>query len=128
MSEPLPPEAVEPPGPPPTIKELVLGNAYALSEFYLYVALFLELMRRIKPRPFFEATMRRLDDLPGTVLHVLGVMPLLRRAFVYEGLGTWVVRLVFGLTTVAIIYALAAATGAGLGLLRWGIRRARGQR
>lgn len=101
----------------------MLGNAFALSGVYLALGLVMELVRRWIPRPLFEASVRRLDDLPGTVLHALGILPLLRRAFVYEGLGTWSVRVVFGLTTVAIIFALAGATGAALGGVRWVLRR-----
>jgi uncharacterized membrane protein len=108
-----------------TLRELVFGNAFALSGVYLALGLGMELVRRFAPRPVFESSVRRLDDLPGTVLQALGLLPMLRRAFVYEGLGTWTVRFVFGLTTVAIIFALAAATGAALGVVRWALTRRR---
>jgi len=100
-------------------RELVTGNAYTLSVLYLVAGLVMELVRRVAPRPAVEAAIRRLDDLPGTVLHLLGVLPYLQRAQVYEGWGTWAVRVVFGLTTVAIIFLLAVATGLALGGLRW---------
>jgi hypothetical protein len=114
-----PPE--EMPGPPVTIRELVFGNALALSGVYLALGLGMELVRRFAPRPVFEASVRRMDDLPGTVLHWLGLLPVLRRVIVYEGIGTWTVRVVFGLTTVAVIFALAALTGVLLGGLRWAL-------
>lgn len=119
-----PPEQI--PEPPLTIRELVFGNALALSGVYLALGLGMELVRRFAPRPLFEASVRRLDDLPGTVLHWLGLLPMLRRIIVYEGIGTWTVRVVFGLTTVAVIFALAAFTGVLLASLRWALSSRRG--
>jgi hypothetical protein len=106
-------------------RELITGNAYVLSLLYLSAGLGMELVRRAAPRPALEAAVRRLDDLPGTVLHLAGVLPWLRHAQVYEGWGAWAVRVVCGLTTVAIIFALAAATGGVLGGLRWLVLRLR---
>jgi hypothetical protein len=108
--------------PPPRIRDLVFGNALALSGVYLALGLGMELVRRFAPRPVFEASVRRMDDLPGTVLHWLGLLPMLRRMIVYEGIGTWTIRVAFGLTTMAIIFALAAFTGLLLALLRWILR------
>ena len=102
-----------------TWRELVVGNTYVLSFLYLVAGLLMESARRVAPRPILEAAVRRLDDLPGTVLHLLGVLPWLQRAQVYQGWGSWLVRVVFGLTTVAVIFLLAVMTGLLLGGLRW---------
>ncbi|MBM4380569.1 MAG: hypothetical protein FJ086_14935 [Deltaproteobacteria bacterium] len=106
-------------------REFVVGNAYALSLLYLVAGLVMESVRRVAPRPALEAAVRRLDDLPGAVLHLLGLLPYLQRAQVYEGWGTWTVRVVFGLTTMAVIFLLAVATGLALGGARWVLLRLR---
>lgn len=103
--------------------DIIIGNAFLMSALYLGLALFVETLRHIWHNASVYAFARRLDDLPGTVLHLLGVLPYLRELVTEEKLPVWGLRAIFGLTTVLVIFALAFFTGGCLALIRWALMR-----
>ena len=107
--------------------EIIIGNAFLMSAMYLGLALVVETLRHFWHNASLYAFAKRLDDLPGTALHLLGVLPYLRDLVAEERLPVWGLRAIFGATTVAIIFALAFFTGGCLALIRWMLmRRGRG--
>lgn len=107
--------------------EIIIGNAFLMSALYLGLALVVETLRHFVQSASIYAFARRLDDLPGTVLHLLGVLPALRELVNEEKLSVAGLRAIFGLTTVTVIFALAFFTGGCLALLRWTLLRRRGR-
>lgn len=108
--------------------DIIVGNAFLMSALYLGLALAVESLRHVWSSAGVYAFAKRLDDLPGTVLHLAGVLPTLRELVSEEKLSVWGLRAIFGVTTVAIIFALAFFTGGCLALMRWVLMRRSGQR
>lgn len=104
---------------------IILGNAFLMSVIYLALGVLVDGLRRLWPHPALVAFSERLDDLPTTALRYSGLWSDLRLLYVHEEVPTWVLRVVYGLTTVTIIFALAFVTGAALGVVRWVMLRRR---
>jgi hypothetical protein len=98
---------------------ILLGNAFLLSGIYLVVGLALEVLRRIHEMDWMDSVFVVMDRLPARVLMLVGLLPKLREMYIEDQLPGYAVRLVFGLTTVVVIYALAVVVGAGM----WTARR-----
>jgi hypothetical protein len=94
------------------------SNALVLSLLYLGVGLTLEATRRLFPSRLFGHLATSLDALPARCLDVVGLLGPLRVAYTQGLVGEVGVRLLFGLTTVGVIFALALAVGTALGLVR----------
>lgn len=97
----------------------MVGNASLLSVMYLAAGAIVETLRRLRPAPWLERASLALESLPARALEVLGVMGTLREDYVYGRMSELWIRLIFGGTVVAIIFALAV----GLGALMWMVRR-----
>jgi hypothetical protein len=89
----------------------MLGNSFLLSAVYLALGLGVELLRRVHPSQTAMRASVALDRLPAGVLSALGVLDALRDAYLANQLSAFQLRLVFGLTTVALIFALAFVVG-----------------
>jgi hypothetical protein len=96
--------------------QIMLGNSFLLSGVYLVVGLLMECLRRLHPTEAVIRTTIAMDRLPAGVLEVLGLMGPIREAYLHEEVSAGTLRLVFGATTVALIFTLALVVGFGM----WG--------
>jgi len=90
---------------------IMWGNAFLLSLFYLLVGLGVELALRAFPSRFLQRLSLSLDSLPARALDLSGLMEPLRAAYFSGRITESGVRVVFGLTTVAVIFVLALVVG-----------------
>lgn len=97
----------------------MLGNATLLSGVYLLAAVAVEAVRRYHTTRWSEKASLAIEALPARVLELCGLLAPLRRAYVYGDLPNWAVRVAFGATAVALIFAMALLVGAGM----WSIRK-----
>ncbi|GMU60688.1 MAG: hypothetical protein IT380_03395 [Myxococcales bacterium] len=100
-----------------------LTNATLLSGVYLVGGAAVELARRLWNPRWAERLSLSLEAFPARVLEFLGLFEPLRRAWLEGHLSELQVRLVYGLTTVALIYSLGVAVGG----LMWGVARLAGK-
>jgi hypothetical protein len=116
------PEA--PPAPPPTtsIVRWSLANSTGLAALYLVLSGLVELARRLGHSRGAERLSLGLESLPARTLESLGLLEPLRRLWMEGRLSPLAGRLVYGLTTVLLIYALglvvAGLMWGALGLVR----------
>ncbi|HEY8212088.1 MAG TPA: hypothetical protein VIG99_31615 [Myxococcaceae bacterium] len=94
--------------------QIMLGNSFLLSALYLCAGLLVECLRRLHPSEAVVRTSTALDRLPAGVLEALGLLGPLRDSYLQNGVGEITLRLVFGLTTVALIFTLAIMVGTGM--------------
>ena len=94
--------------------QIMLGNSFLLSGIYLSCGLLVECLRRIHPSETVVRTSIALDRLPAGVLEVLGLLGPIREAYLQNNIGEMTLRVVFGLTTVALIFTLAIMVGTGM--------------
>jgi len=94
------------------------GNAFLLSVLYLLVGIVVEGARRVWPSIFLQRLSLSLDSLPARALELVGLMHPLREAYFAGEIREFVVRLVFGVTTIVIIFLLAVVVGVFMGSLR----------
>lgn len=99
---------------------ILLGNAFLLSGIYLAVGLMVESLRRWSAVSWAEDASQVLDRLPARVLLLLGALSHLRELYLAEELPEWGLRLIFGVTTIAVIFGLAVVVGTGM----WAVNRA----
>lgn len=97
--------------------KISLTNASILSGLYLLVAVVVELVRRAWNPRWIERVSLSLEAFPARTLELLGLFEPLRRAWVEERISPLGVRFVYGLTTVAVIFALGLAVGAVMWLI-----------
>lgn len=106
---------------------IMLGNAFLLSAIYLVFGFTLETARQLFSFRWAERLLLVLDALPARALDLLGAMAVLRERYAYGRVSELTLRLIFGVTTLGIIFATAACVGAAMWLLRgWLTRRAGG--
>jgi hypothetical protein len=99
------------------------ANAFLLSILYLLVGTLVEGLRRVWPVGFVRRLSLSLDSLPARALELAGVMQPLRDAYFSGRVSEFSVRLVFGFTTVLIIFLLAVVVGLFMGSLRGALMR-----
>ena len=107
--------------------KVMMGNAFLLCVIYLTTGLLVETLRRIYPLRVVDNLARAMDALPARVLELMGLLPRLHDSYGYGNLADGGeqllarvgLRVVFGLTTMAIIFVMALAVGAGM----YGVRR-----
>jgi hypothetical protein len=99
------------------------GNAFLLSVMYLVAGISVEAVRRVYPTRFVQRLSLSLDSLPARALELLGVMEPLRTDYLNGRIADYQVRLIFGGTTIAIIFLLAFAVGLLVGSLRSYVER-----
>ncbi|WP_338873589.1 hypothetical protein [Myxococcus stipitatus] len=100
------------------------GNAFLLSVLYLLVGVVVEIALRMFPSRFLQRLSLSLDSLPARALELTGAMEPLRTAFFNGRISEFGVRLIFGFTTVVVIFLLALVVGTLMGTLRYFIARA----
>lgn len=113
--------------PPLPLLRIMGGNAFLLSVLYLLVGLAAEISRRVWPTRFAQRLSLSLDSLPARALELVGWMEPLREAYFSGRVSESVLRLVFGATTLVIIFLLAVVVGGVMGTLR-GLLLRRGSR
>ena len=94
------------------------GNAFLLSVLYLSVGLGVEAALRLWPTLLLQRLSLSLDSLPARALELVGLMRPLRDAYFSGHVPEYALRLIFGATTVAIIFLLAVGVGLLMGTLR----------
>ncbi|QRK08486.1 hypothetical protein JQX13_52745 [Archangium violaceum] len=104
--------------PPLPLMRIMGGNAFLLSVLYLLVGIVVEGAQRLWPSVFLQRLSLSLDSLPARALELVGLMQPLRDAYYSERLSVSAVRLVFGATTIVIIFLLAVVVGVFMGSLR----------
>lgn len=102
---------------------IMAGNAFLLSIIYLSVGLVVEVLRRYFPSRLLMRLSLSLDSLPARALEVLGLMQPLSEAYLDHRITESGLRLVFGATTVVIIFLLALVVGLLMGGLRVWLER-----
>ena len=94
-----------------------LTNASILSGLYLLVAIAVELVRRTWNPRWVERVSRSLEDFPARTLELFGLFEPLRSAWVEGKISPLGVRLIYGLTTILVIFALGLAVGGVMWLI-----------
>lgn len=104
--------------------QIMVGNSFLLSAIYLAVGLAVELARSYFPSEVVIRISQALDRLPAGVLSAVGLLDVLREGYRDQQINDLQLRLVFGGTTVAIIFALGVLVGAGM----WGAMKVQARR
>ncbi|MFP2962325.1 hypothetical protein ACLEPN_32215 [Myxococcus sp. 1LA] len=97
---------------------IMWGNAFLLSLIYLLLGLGVEIALRLHPTSFLRRMSLSLDSLPARALELSGAMEPLRAAYFSGRIAEWGVRVVFGITTMVIIFLLAMVVGTLMGGVR----------
>jgi hypothetical protein len=97
---------------------IMLGNATLLSLLYLVAAIAIEVVRRYFSTRWSEKASLAMESLPARALEMVGLLAPLKRSYVYGSMSEFMVRLIFGTTTVAIIFLMALLVGAGMWTIR----------
>jgi hypothetical protein len=113
----------EPPPPTYPLLRIMGSNAFLLSIIYLMVGTMVEVVRRVYPTRFIQRLSLSLDSLPARALELLGWMEPLRTDYLNGKIPDYQVRLIFGVTTVVIIFLLAFVVGLLVGSLRGYVER-----
>ena len=113
--------------PPLPLMRIMSGNAFLLSILYLLVGIGVEAARRLWPSILLQRLSLSLDSLPARALELTGLMRPLRDAYFAGKVSESMVRLVFGATTIVVIFLLAVVVGVFMGSLR-GLMVARSSR
>ncbi len=110
--------------PPLPLMRIMSGNAFLLSVVYLLVGTVVEGARRLWPdSAFLQQFSLSLDSLPARALELVGLMQPLRAAYLDNQVSPFRLRLVFGVTTIVIIFLLALVVGMVMGSLRGYLER-----
>jgi len=88
-----------------------LANAALLSALYLGVATAVEVMRRVWNPRWVDRLSFSLEAFPARTLELFGLFEPLHQAWVEDRVSQLEVRLIYGLTTVFIIFALGSLVG-----------------
>lgn len=109
--------------PPYPLLRIMGGNAFLLSIIYLVVGISVEALRRVYPTRLVQRLSLSLDSLPARTLEVVGALEPLRADYLNGHIPDYQVRLIFGGTTIVVIFLLAFAVGMLVGGLRSVIER-----
>ena len=91
-------------------------NATLLSGTYLLIATVLEVIRRNFTARWAEKGCLEMEKFPARTLDLIGLLDPLKRAYAWGDVSDWQVRVVFGLTTIVLIFILAMLVGGGMWL------------
>lgn len=105
------------PNAPVPVFRISLANASLLSGVYLLVAALVELIRRAWNPRWIDRASFSLEAFPARTLELLGLFEPLRKAWVANELSPIQVRLIYGLTTITVIFTLGALVGALMWLI-----------
>ena len=109
----------------PGLLRVVSANGFILSALYLLVGLGVECLRRWYPSYSVLRLSLALDSLPARALHGLGLLLRMQEAYGEGRMREWMLRLIFGATTVLLIFVLALLLGAVLWVFQRGTPRPR---
>lgn len=98
----------------PPVFRLSLTNATVLSVLYLTVAAMVELTRRFSSARWAERASFALEVFPARSLDFLGLFEPMRRAWIQGRLSDAQVRVLYGATTVVLIFGLGLVVGLGM--------------
>lgn len=98
----------------PHVFRLSLTNATVLSALYLTVAAMVELTRRFSSARWAERASFALEVFPARSLDFLGLFEPMRRAWIQGRLSDAQVRVLYGATTVVLIFGLGLVVGVGM--------------
>jgi hypothetical protein len=91
-----------------------IHNATLLSAFYLLLATLLEGIRRLFNVRWAERACLAMEAFPARALDLAGLLDPLKRGYAWGLFSEMQVRLLFGFTTVLVIFILAVVVGAGM--------------
>lgn len=97
---------------------IAVGNTFWMSSFYFLLALTAEVWRRYVSGASMSPLLWVLEALPARVLAFLGVWGFLQEKYVFGTLNEVSLRLILGLTMVALIFVVAGGVTSALWLLR----------
>lgn len=92
-----------------------LANALLVSGLYMGLGLFTELVMRVWNPRWLELFSQNLELFPQRFLYLLGIQQPLRQAYLDGEISTFVLRLIYGLTTVSMMLVI----GVVIGLMMW---------
>jgi len=97
-----------------------LANATLLSGVYLVVGTVVEIARRTWNPRWAERLSLSLESFPARMLDLVGLFEPLRNAWLGGHLTDFQVRLIYGFTTVSLIFSLGVLVGGAMWLVaRW---------
>lgn len=104
---------------PLDVFRISLTNASMLSALYLVTAVAVEAVRRTWNPRWAERLSLALEAFPARTLEVLGLFEPLRRAWLAHGVSDLGVRVIYGATTVGLIFTLGLTVGGAM----WALMR-----
>jgi hypothetical protein len=110
------------------IFRISLSNATVLSVAYLAMAMLVEASRRWFPFRWTDRASLTVEWIPARTLDWFGLYQPVRQAVIDGVLSNFAVRIIFGATSVAAIFAVAMGVGALMWAGRWLIARAEARR
>ena len=96
------------------IFRISLYNATLLSGTYLAIATALEVIRRNFNARWADRGCLEMEKFPARTLDLIGLLDPLKRAYAWGEVADWQVRVVFGATTIGLIFLLAMMVGGGM--------------
>jgi hypothetical protein len=111
------PDANEKPLSPVDALTLSLKNATVLSVLYLVAGTVVELARRVGNYRWADKLSLAFEAFPARTLDLVGLFQPMRTAWAADHLSGSQVRLIYGLTTVAIIFTIGTVVGVAM----WGV-------
>jgi hypothetical protein len=105
------------------LAKMMIGNATLLSFVYVVLGLAIETVRRLRPIRWVENLAVALDALPARILELLGLLTRIHEWYAFGRLNPFWLRVIFGATTIVLIFAMAVFVGAGMWLMRRALRR-----
>jgi hypothetical protein len=102
---------------PVPVFRISLSNASLLSGLYLLIAALVEVVRRLWNPRWIDRVSLSLEAFPARTLELVGLFEPIRRAWVEDRISPLQVRLIYGVTTVVIIFTLGTLVGAVMWLI-----------
>lgn len=97
---------------------MMVSNATLLSFMYVALGLIVEVIRRLRPIRSVEKMALALDALPARILELFGMLGPIHEWYAFGRLTPFWLRVIFGVTTILLIFAMAVLVGGGMWLLR----------
>ncbi len=98
------------------VVRISVHNATLLSVLYLTIATVLEGIRRIFNPRWAEKACLAMEAFPARAIDIVGLLVPLKHAYALGNISEIQVRLIFGFSTVVVIFLLALLVGTGMWL------------
>lgn len=108
---------VEPSSRPVSLLRWSLANSTGLAAMYLLVSVVVELARRLAHARWAERLSLGMESVPARTLEALGLLDPLRRHWMAGELSDLGARVIYGVTSVVLIYVLGLLVGPPMWLL-----------